>query len=67
MSKAEQLWLGQDPAVPFVVIGFSPGAFHFHSLPAALRFLHRPLAQFQFLGLLVDPFQMGLVLFSSFQ
>ena len=26
-SRAEQLWLGQSPAGPFVVIGFSAGAF----------------------------------------
>lgn len=32
-SKAEQLWLGMDPAGPFVVIGFSAGAFPLSLLP----------------------------------
>jgi hypothetical protein len=62
-SKAEWLCPGMGPAGPFVVIGFSAGAFplSFPALLIAISF-PGPLAHFQFLSLLVDPFHLGLVL-----
>lgn len=62
-SKAEWLCPGMAPAGPFVVIGFSAGAFplSFPALLIAISF-PEPLAHFQFLSLLVDPFHLGLVL-----
>jgi hypothetical protein len=55
-----------DPAGPFVVIGFSAGAFPLSFLAPLLSIsLAGPLVHFQFLSLLVDPFHLSLVLSSS--
>lgn len=62
VSRAGQLW----PAPPLKghlwSLASQLGPFPFHSLPAALHFLPGPLAQFQVLSLLVDPFHVGLTL-----
>lgn len=67
VSRAEQLWLAQDPAEPCVVIGFSAGAFPV-SFPACCPlFLPRASGAIQPLSVRVDTFYLSLVLSSSLQ